>query len=152
MAKRGLSVNIQIDGLKETLKAFRHLPKEATAELRDAATKVSQKIADKAKAAGRADSSPQSALVAPTVKAKRDRVPVVQAGGASRVGRNRVPVHKVLFGSEFGSNRFSQFHRPHQGRQGAWFFPVVEDNAALIDREWNEAADTVVRRFSAGGA
>lgn len=151
MAKRGLTVNVQIDGLRETLSAFRKLPKEASHQLRDAATKLSEKIAGKAREAALGDSSPQSKLVAPTVKARRDRVPVVAAGGATRVGRNRVPVHRVLFGAEFGSDRFSQFHRPHQGRRGAWFFPTVEENAALINTEWNQAADAVVRQFSEGG-
>lgn len=151
MAKSStLTVGIRIDGVRETLTAFRGLPREASAELRDAAGDLAKMLARKAQAGALAEGA-QAALMAPTVKAGRDRVPVVQAGGAKRVGSRRAPAWKLLFGSEFGSNRFAQFPRSHQGRDGIWFFPTIESNAAAISRRWREAADNIIRTFSKGG-
>lgn len=148
MAKRALTVNVRIEGVKETIAAFRKLPKDASKELREKSLDLSTLIANRARVAGMSD-SPQSALMAPTVKPLKDRLPAVVVGGSSRVGRNRVPAYKVLFGAEFGAS-LPQF-RPHQGRNGYWFFPSVEANEAAISRAWLKAADDTIRKFTAGG-
>lgn len=161
--KQALTVNVAIDGVRETLAAFRSLPKEANNQLRERSKALAELIATRAKAAGQAEGA-QAALVARTVKARRDRVPVVQAGGTRKLGRYKVPAYALLFGSEFGMNQRSgwyasqryrrsdgyQYH-PHTGQEGAWFFPTVEASAPEISREWNAAADEIVRAF-AGGA
>lgn len=152
MAKTAFTMRIQAEGLTETLSAFRKLPKDATKALRDGTLEISQKLAAKARQAAMSDFAPQSKLVAPTVKAVKDRVPAIQAGGAKRVGRHRVPAYKVLFGSEFGANRYPQFHRSHQGQEGAWFFPIVEANQAQVMAQWRKAADDIIDEFTAGGA
>lgn len=164
MAGSSLTVKIQIDGVRETLAAFKALPKNANAELRDASQKLATVLAAKAKIDAVSHGGPQGVLIAPTIKAAKDRVPVVQAGGTRKVGRNRVPVYGVLFGSVFGyhgrsgwfaAQRFRgnvrrQF-RPHRGQAAYWFFPLIESEAPRISREWNAAADEVVRKFSEGG-
>lgn len=151
MAKTGLVVKVSIEGLRETLRAFQELPPDATKRLREESLKLAEKLAVKARAEGMADAAPQSPLVATTVKAVRDRVPAIQAGGTKRLGRNRAPAYKLLFGSLFGSNAYRQFHRPHAGQAAYWFFPVVEHDAGEISRAWNRAADAIVRDFSEGG-
>jgi hypothetical protein len=148
-AKRTFVVNVRIDGVRETLAAFRTLPKEASDELRTAAGEIARDLAVDAAAAGRAEGH-QAALVAGTVKVARDRVPVVQVGGTRRLGRRRVPAWKLLFGSEFGSNRFTQFPRAHQGSDGIWFFPTIEANAGPIAARWRQAADNVIAAFTRG--
>lgn len=149
--KTTLTVKMSIAGLRETIKAFQDLPKDASKRLRDETLKLSQALAVRAKVAGMVDEAPQSPLVATTVKAVRDRVPAIQAGGTKRLGRNRAPAYKLLFGSEFGSNNYPQFHRPHQGQQGQWFFPTVERSQAEIAAAWSRVADGIVRDFSEGG-
>ena len=163
MAKKtALTVTLHIDGVRETLAAFRRLGKDAEKKLREASLRLADVLAAKAQAAARTDSA-QSALMAPTVKAVRDRVPTVQAGGTRKVGRNRAPAWGVLFGSEFGMNQRSGWYanprydgesgrqyRPHQGRQGYWFFPLVEENAGEIADAWNKAAGDLLREFEAG--
>lgn len=151
MAKTSVTFKVQIDGLRETLRAFQELPKDASKRLRDESLKLAEKLAVKARAAGMADAAPQSKLVATTVKAVRDRVPAVQAGGTKRLGRNGAPAFTLLFGSEFGSDDYRQFHRAHRGRDGAWFFPTVERSGREISQAWNRAADEIVRDFSEGG-
>lgn len=147
MAKRQLVMSIRAEGVQETLRAFRGLPKEASAELREAAQDLAREMADEARAAGRAEGH-QAALVAATVKAARDRVPVVQAGGTKRLGSRRAPAWKLLFGSEFGSDRFSQFPHHHQGNKGIWFFPTVEAMSSRIIKRWEQAADRVLAAFT----
>lgn len=145
-ARTGLTVTISATGIRPTLAAIAKLPKDAQNELRAAALELSQELAASAQAAGRAEGS-QAALVASTVKARRDRVPVVDAGGTTRLGRNRKPAYKLLFGSEFGSNFYEQFGKPHIGSGSYWFFDTVEREQARITARWQEAADRTIRRF-----
>lgn len=145
MASSTLTMKIKIDGVFETLRALNKLPKDANDEIRKASLELSRKLAAKAIASGHREGR-QAAIVATTVKARRDRVPVVVAGGMKKIGRNRKPAYKLLFGSEFGSNKLEQY-KPHLGRGSYWFFKTVEDNAEEISREWNKAADEVVRKF-----
>ncbi|OLT46490.1 hypothetical protein BJF85_16740 [Saccharomonospora sp. CUA-673] len=140
-------MNMPIEGARETLRAFRRLPKEASQELRDRSQKLSETLATRARQAAQSD-SPQAALMASTIKARRDRLPSLQVGGSKRVGRNKAPAYKILFGAEFGSNSLAQF-RPHNGQQGYWFFPVAENQSADIRRAWQDVADEIERRFTA---
>jgi hypothetical protein len=151
VASKALKLTVHIEGLRETLAKLRDLPDEASDRLRDQATELAEDLAAAAADAARADRSPQSRLLAPTVKARRDRVPVVVAGGAKRVGSRRAPAYTVLFGSEFGSNRYGQFRKRHQGTRGSWFFPTVEARQSEIDAAWNKAADEIIAEFTAGG-
>lgn len=146
MAKKtGLTVQVRIDGLRETIAALGRLPKDANDEIRAAAQELAKKLATAAAAAGRAEGR-QAALVATTVRAARDRVPVITAGGTKRLGRNRKPAYKLLFGSEFGANYYRQY-QPHLGSGSYWFFQTVEDEQATIAAEWLEAADAIIEKF-----
>jgi hypothetical protein len=145
--KTGLTINVSIVGLQETLRALRNLPKDATVEMREAAQKLSTDLAKEVAAAGRAEGS-QAALVSTTVKAMKDRVPVIQAGGAKKLGRNKKPAYKLLFGSEFGSNYYEQFGKPHIGNDSYWFFKTVDENQVEISAAWLEAADEIINKFS----
>lgn len=152
MAKSSLTVNVEIEGIKETLAKLNKLPKDAQDALRDHAGRLAGFLARKAEGAARSDRSRQAKRVAATIMVKRDRVPVIQAGGSKRIASSRVPAYKLLFGSEFGSNRLEQFGKRHNGQQGSWFFGTVEDYAKEIAEAWNEAADEVIDEFSKGGA
>lgn len=144
-----LTIRVHITGVRETLAAFRQLPKDATVELREAAGRIAEMLALDARGRGMA-SSRQSALVAPTVRVVRDRVPVVQVGGSSRVGSRKTPAWHILFGAEFGARAYKQFRR-HRGSKGYWFFSTIEGNEARIAAEWNEAADRIIQKWGAGG-
>jgi hypothetical protein len=147
----GIVVRVKIGGARETLAAFRRLPKEASNELRDANQKISEHLADKIRAAARS-SDAQSALVAQGIKAKRDRVPAIQAGGRTKVGRNRSPLDKILFGANFGATQLKQF-RPHRGGgdDDYWFFSTVEREEPRIVEAWTEAADRILTQWGTGG-
>ncbi|MEC3975085.1 hypothetical protein [Amycolatopsis sp. H20-H5] len=164
MGKTSLTVNLRIEGVRETLAAFKELPADANNELRDASQKLAKAIAAKAVVDAHAHGGPQGKLLAPTIKAARDRVPMVTVGGTRKVGHTRAPAYGLLFGSVFGyfgrsgwyaapryhGGRGRQY-RPHRGQDAYWFFPLVESEAPAISSAWNHAADQIVRRFSAGG-
>lgn len=142
--RRTLVVRMRITGLREAQKAFARLPKDANTEIRAASLSIAGYVAVQIKAS--AARNAQSALMVPTVRAIKDRVPVVQAGGNRRVGRNKVQAHKVLFGSEFGAVTLPQYRAFNS--DGYWFFVTVKDNLGYVDREWNEAWDEVIRRWA----
>lgn len=163
MAGKGIVVTVRIDGARETLAAFRRLPKEADEQLRDASQRIAEALQGPVKAAAIAEGG-QAAAVAGTVKAVRGQMPMIQAGGSSRVGRHGSPAYGLLFGSEFGAKRrFGWYaasryrssagrqYKPHQGAHSYWFFRAVDDNDDLVATQWRKAADDIVRSFAAGG-
>ena len=149
MAKDDLVITVRIAGLREVLSALRRLPRDADAEIRAAALDLAGDLARAAAAAGRLEGR-QAALVATTVKARKDRVPVISAGGSKKLGRNRRPAWKLLFGSEFGANRLEQY-KPHLGQGSYWFFRTVEDEQVMISAAWLSAADGILARFGGNG-
>lgn len=152
MGKTSLTMNVNIDGVRETLAKLKGLDKAASDALRDHSDKLAGFLARQVQGRARGDRSPQAKRVAGTVRVMRDRVPVLQAGGTTRVASSRAPAYKLLFGSEFGSNVLKQFRKSHRGTQGSWFFGTAEDYSSEISQAWNEAADEVVEHFSQGGA
>lgn len=148
MAGNTLVIRVHVDGVHETLAAYRRLPAEANAQLRDASGRIATLLASRIRAAAAAD-SPQSALMAPTVAVRRDRVPAVVAGGNARVGSRRTPAWKILFGSEFGSTVWPQF-RPHRGSNSYWFYATVHREQAVIAAQWRRAADAIADSFDRG--
>lgn len=163
MARRTLVVRMSISGVRETLRALNELPKDANDRLRAESLKLAQSLALKAKAEGVAEGA-QAALMAQTVKARPDRVPVIEAGGSTRLGRYRAPAYGLLFGSMFGMNARSGWYadsryaestgrqyKEHRGQNAYWFFPVVERNQREISEAWNRVADEIVQDFSRGG-
>jgi hypothetical protein len=144
---RALAIDIKIEGLRETLKAFRDLPKDASAELRTAAGKIAEDMAGWIKSAAALD-SPQSALMVPTVKVARDRVPAVTIGGARRVGSSRAQAYKILLGANFGARSFPQF-REWAGKGNDFFvFRNIEAHSAEIEERYLDAADRIIRAWS----
>ena len=146
--KQQLTIGIRIDGARETLAAFRRLPREASEALRIRSGELATALAGKVAGAARSD-SPQSALMAPTVKARRDRVPVIEAGGAKPVGSRGTAAFLILFGSEFGSRQYRQF-RPHLGRDSYWMFRTVDENETAVAAAWELVVVDIQRDF--GGA
>jgi hypothetical protein len=152
----GITVRVRITGAREMLRAFKALPKDATKELRDANTEISKELAVKIKAA--ANASPrQGPAVAPSVRAGRDRIPNVQAGGGRRAGRQTrrskgqraTTAGDLVFGANFGATYLDQFpaHNGGAGQDDYFFFKTVEDNMPAIADEWTAAAERVLKKW-----
>lgn len=146
--KSALTVTVSIPDVRKILKAFRDLPKEASAELRKASGEIAKHIAEVSKSYARTDRAPQSRLLEPTIKVISDRVPAVQAGGSSRIGSRRTQAYNLLFGAEFGSDQHDQFRRAWNGKNGYWFFPSVEKEQDFIGEQWNKAATHIIDDWS----
>lgn len=148
--RKSFTVSVQIDGMRETLAAVRDVGKNAEAALRERAGELGKKLAASVTSAAKRDKAPQARIVATTLKVKRDRLPVLEVGGTKRIGRNKAPAHTLLYGAEFGSNQYKQFHKKHTGTTGSWFFGTFEREQAEIAAAWEEAAADVVREFGEG--
>lgn len=125
-------------------KALKTLPKEASKRLRDAAQSIAIDVA--ATAAGRASAIGGVAkYVAPTIKAPRDRVPVVKMGGNSRLpgdrSGERQSVGDVIWGAEFGGGARPSTRQfsPHKGRTGYFLWPTVRAENQDIADAYSEA-------------
>lgn len=146
--KSSLTVTVSIPELRPLLASFKELPKEASKELRKESLEISKHIAEVSKSYARTDAAPQSHLLVDTIKPIMDRVPAVQAGGTRRVGTRRTQAFNLLFGSEFGSFDYDQFHRSWNGKKGYWFFPSVEREETYIGEMWVKAANTIIDNWS----
>lgn len=144
MARRALTVTIRISGYRELVRAFKNWPDDAIKEIRAAGLSIAGAVAVRIKLAAMAQA--QSGLLAPTVKAVPGTMPSIEAGGFRRVGRNKVPAYKVLFGSEFGSKSLPQYRA--FDADGYWFFITVQANGSFIEREYLEAVDETNRKWA----
>lgn len=132
-------------------RALRKVPKEATAKLRDAAQGIAEDIARKAQARAQAEGG-VAALVAPTIRAGRDRVPLVRMGSSAKLpesgpgwerdrGGDRQTIGDVMWGAEFGAIRWLQFEPWRGNGTGAGYFlwPTVRGESDAIGERYSDA-------------
>lgn len=143
-----LTIRVRIDGVRPALRALSKIGRDANDKIREASTEIAEGEATRIRVAGFGEGR-QAAIVAGTVRVRRDRVPAVEAGGGRRIGRRRKPAGKLVFGSEFGAATLKQY-RPHRGAQGYWIFPTVERDQPLIEAQWNAAVDEILGWYGAG--
>lgn len=140
-------------------KALRRLPKDATVRLRSASLRIAARVAERAGARARMVGG-VSKYVAPTIKPKRDRVPKIVMGGAARLpardgatrsGR-RQTVGDVMWGAEFGSDRFRQFSPWRGSDTGAGYFlwPTVRAESDATIEEYGDALIDAVDKSAKG--
>jgi hypothetical protein len=148
MGSQSLTVSISVYGVRETVAAFDKLPRTARREIAESNLAIAQSLVPRLRFEA-ATLGGQGPLLGPTVTALRDRrVPVISAGGSTPVGRNRKPAYKLLFGFEFGSDRYGQFRRHLGGGGSYWLFRTVFDNQAEMMRKWFKATDRIIAEWS----
>lgn len=153
----GLKVGIQVDGLKETLRAFNAYGRDANKELRAAAGTLAEQLVPVIMVAAGA-AGPQATLAASSVRRVSDRVPAIGAGGTRRVRpqtrpKRRVDAGDVFFGSEFGGGRKPTTRQfpPWTGTAGRWFFPTIRRATPQLMAEYRRVLDDLADRFDRGG-
>jgi hypothetical protein len=156
MAKqRPLEIKVEVEGLPQALRAFNKFGKDANGELRDAAQKHAQRIIPRVKAAAIAQGGAARAVEV-SVRAPRDRVPCLAAGGAKRadVGRARKPPSgQLVFGAEFGGGirkTTTQF-KPHRGTEGYWLYPTLRATVDELFTGYQDTLEALALRWGAGG-
>jgi hypothetical protein len=152
-----MKVEVQVEGLKETLKAFNKYGKDANKELRQAAGVEADRMVAALQVAG-AMAGAQAELTATSVKRRSDRVPVIVAGGSRRIrprtrSKRKVSAGDVFFGAEFGGGRRPTTRQfpPWQGRTGYWFWPTVRRHLPELRRRYIATLDDLARKWAAGG-
>lgn len=140
-------------------KSLRKLPKNASAHLKDASGRIAEKVASDA--AGRARGIGGVAkLVAPSIRAGRDRVPLIRMGNSSRLPStgagwerkrtgSRQTIGDVIWGAEFGSDRFPQFSPWRGSDTGAGYFlwPTVRGDREYIRDEYSDALNDALKEI-----
>ena len=124
------TVSIEVEGLTETLKAFQTLEREfarpaANVRLRDAAGRCASGLVDELVRAAGSSGVPVAPRVARSIKVKRDRIPVVSIGGATRVGRYGGAAGSLVWGSEQGP-KGAVNHWGVPAGPGYWIAPAVK--------------------------
>jgi hypothetical protein len=150
----GIVVRLKITGLREMLRAFRALPKDATREMREASIDISETLAGKIRTAA-ASSPRQGSAVAPSVRAVRAAVPMVQAGGRKRAGsqsrrssgQSPTTASDLVYGANFGAAVLKQFPAVAQDH---FFFKTIDRNMGVVEREWIDAAERTLAKWGSG--
>lgn len=130
MARTTGGLAVEMDGMTETLKAFRGLEadlrKEANAELRAAAHECAAKLALNLVAAASSSGVPVAPRVARSIRVKSDRLPVVTIGGATKVGTGkRGNAGALVWGSEQGPKGDPNRFAVAPNLAGYWIAPTV---------------------------
>lgn len=123
--------------------ALRGWPKNANKELRDEATKISQKVATAAQGIGAGEVG-VIRKVAPSIRPKRDRYPSLAMGFRTpkwRKGKGQY-AQAVVYGAEFGSLTYSHLE-PWRGVEGGGYalWPAIR---AMEDETKQAYADAMV--------
>ena len=139
-----------VDGLDDILRAFRNLPKEASAELRQA----SQVVADKHMAPAWREAAinyagPWGQKIAESVKVKKDRVPAVNIGGQRKKFSNGASPTMVRYLTDKGDRgrAGSQKRAPAAFRDGTDWISQMRQYQGGALQEWAKAVDQIVLKW-----
>ena len=153
--KERISVGIQAEGVKETLRAYRKLDKDAQNKAKDKVKEVSEVLAGRIRGSAPADRRYQA--LQQSVKSGRDRVPVIRIGGRAtpRVSGGGGP-RELVIGMEFGADqsgpnawRFPpRTPRRGRGNAGYWIFPTATREHKNIVKLWQDSLDPVLKEWS----
>jgi len=164
MATTNIKSGATVEGLKETLRAFSRLDKDAQKAARDEVQKVADLLAREIAAAGNRQTS-RDRFVAQSVRGTRERTPVIKIGNAQRMPVSRSGrgprASDLMFGMEFGSSggvdnptarggrpgwRFPE-RSPRKGRgnEGYWIFPTASRQQRKAVDLWAKALEKAAR-------
>jgi len=153
--KESIGVGIKFEGINETLRAFKTLDKEASKAAKVEATKIAEFLAARIRAKAPTDKRYQNLAV--SVRAGRDRVPVIRIGALAnpRVSGGGGP-RELVIGMEFGADqsgpngwRFPpRTPRLGRGNAGYWIYPTARANQSEVIKMWFDAMDKIIAEWS----
>lgn len=152
-----VKAGVRVEGINETLKAFKGLDKQASVEAKQKAQEIADKVGGHIRNAANGFPDRRYALLAQSVKAGRDRTPQVKIGGAAspKASGGGTPANLVI-GMEFGAAqtgpnawRFPP-RTPKRGRgnEGYWIYKTASSRQREIIDLWFKAMDDIVRKWS----
>ena len=154
--------------LRGLLKALNTMEKEANVELKDDVQGITMWMGNEIKQAAYAHPfyPRQAAVIAPTVKGNRDRIPNVTIGGSRGRASGGANAGQLLFGNEFGGDRNAfgnktafpnggyrfppRSPRLGRGNEGYWIFPTLRANQPEITKRWIKAVEKVFDNWNYG--
>jgi hypothetical protein len=157
------NVQIQIEGLYPALKKWAAADPMFNKEIRSASVDLMNQLLPKIMTAAQSvEQNPKQAIEsARGFRARPDRIPVLRLNAGSnfvsttrpnRKRKRKVTRGDVFFGSEFGSNRLTQFPRRSprygSGNRGYWFWPTIEGNAETVNKEYIKALDRITNNLA----
>ena len=162
-----------VEGFQQTLNALNKIDKASKDAVKDEVTKISRLMARELASAGRRTGDRRDKHVAGTIRAARDRTPVVNVGKAERMAvsrRGQGPrASDLMFGMEFGSTslasrggdnptvrggrpgwRFPERtpETPRGGNVGRWLFPTARSQQERVVNLWVDALERVAANWS----
>lgn len=141
-----------IPGLNRLLRDLRGLPKEAQAELRTASQQIAERRMVPAwQYAARAYAGPWGDRIAESVRARRDRVPVVVIGGKRRVFSGGATPNEVRYPAHRGTTGRAGQAAAMFGTGTGWIDRVDKGYIGGAMQEWAAAVSGVCRDFNRGG-
>jgi hypothetical protein len=170
MPEARTSIKIQPDmtDLRGLLKALNQMDKDSQKGLKDEVYSISAWTAQGITQAAFAHPfmPAQAAIIAPTVRASRDRLPTVLIGGSKGRASGGANAGQLLFGNEFGGERnakgsLSTFPnggykfpprsaRVGRGNAGYWIFPTLKAMQPEITQRWKAAVEKVYDNWKRG--
>lgn len=150
--KQTISIKIEDKDIFAILRTFKNMDKIASEDLRKVAQDLAGEVANALQAAAsfadaNGGNSRQASAVAQTIKVNRDRVPNLSIGGSKAVTSSGANAGIILFGSEFGSNKYKQFPRRSpkdgKGNAGYWIFPTLKMMQPRIREKWVQGVDKI---------
>ena len=152
-AKEGIAIGLEVEGVAETLKALNKLDKDSRKEVKDKAQEIANLLADRIRRRLQTVPDRRYHNLAVSVRAGRDRVPVITVGRLAnpKVSGGGGP-RELVIGLEFGADqtgpnawRFPP-RTPKRGRgnEGYYIFPTLQANQDDIIRIWFDAMDKLI--------
>jgi len=157
-----------ISQLRDLLKALNQMDDDSKKALKEEVTSISSWTANGIKM-GAYIGSPmprQTAIVAQTVRANKDRIPNVTIGGSRGRVSGGANAGILLYGNEFGSDRNlfgsagnfpnggykfpARTPRVGRGNVGYWIFPTLKTMQPEITRRWKTAVEKVLENWNKG--
>ncbi len=126
---------LYIDGLDETIRAFRKLPKEVRDLSDDLVREIPAFVARETRSAA---STAAEVKAATTIKSQKNTVSLGGGGKKNRAG-------SMALGTEFGGRgrKTTQQFRVHRGRDGYFFWPTIRANSEVIKKMWDDLLEKV---------
>jgi hypothetical protein len=168
MADTRQTIRFQPDlrDLRGLLKALNKMDDDSKKALKDDVAAISFWTAGGIRMAGYvgAPMPRQTAIVAQTVRANKDRIPNVTIGGSRGRASGGANAGILLFGNEFGSDRNTfgsagnfpnggykfpaRTPREGRGNRGYWIFPTLKAMQPEITRRWKNAVGEVYENWT----
>lgn len=135
--------SLYIEGLDETLRKFRALPKDVKKGADEQVRAVAKFVAEETR---KAASTPAERKAMSTIKSQKASVSLGGGGKKSRPGN-------MALGTEFGGRgrKTTMQFRPHRGRDGYFFWPTIRANSSKIKQMWDDLVDDLLKEVSRGG-